>query len=92
MLTAASEVLRREVRTKAPIDANNEAIAASFKSKALLNNAKLASNSSAKALRAQAASSCVASSQGEAILASSTTKKFASKAKPKVLQPKRANF
>jgi len=89
--TTVSEVLSREARTKAPIGANRKVIAASFKSKVLLNSAKLASSCRGKALRAQAASPYVANSQGEAILASPTTKKRASKAKLKALQPKRAN-
>jgi len=77
----ASKVLSCKARTKAPIGANNEVSAASLKSKALLNSAKLASSSNAKAQRAQAASPCVACLQSEAILASPTSKKRSFKAK-----------
>ena len=87
-----SGVLSSKARTKALIGANSETIAASLKSKDLMNSAKLTSSNKARAIRAQATSPCVARSQGVAILASSTTKKLASKAKPKALQPKRANF
>ena len=47
--TTASEVLSREARTKAPIGANRKVIAASFKSKVLLNSAKLAYSCRGKA-------------------------------------------
>jgi len=68
--------------------ASSEGTPASLKTRALLCIAKLASTGRAKV----AASPHKANSQGEAILASPTAKKSASKAKPKACQPKRDNL
>ena len=75
----------RKARVEAPFGADSEAI--SLEGKALLNSAKLASNSRATTLSAQIALPREAKPRGETVSASPPAKKIASKAKSKV-EPK----
>ena len=85
----ATKTLTREARVEAPFSVDSEVTL--LEGKALLNSAKLAFNSGAKALSAQIASPC-----GEAIPASPLARRTASKAKfrvkPKTFQLIMANF
>ena len=73
---------------KAPLGANREATATSLKARALPHKSKFASTSRTKAI----ASLREVNYLGEAILASPTMKKLASKAKPRAFQPKKSNI
>ena len=80
--------LGREVKNKAPLSANSEAISVSLTGRTLCNRAKLAFKYRAKTV----ASPCETTLLGEAILASPIAQKKVFKAKPRVSQPKQANI
>ena len=84
----SANVLCCDPNIEAPLGASSEATPASLKVRVLLWGAKLTSTGRAKAT----ASPREANSSGEAILASSTTKKPAFKAKPRVFQSKKTKI
>ena len=77
--------LSREAKNEAPLSANNEAISASLKGRALRSRVKPAFKDKAKIV----ASRCETTLSAKAILASPIAKKKAFKAKPRFLNPKR---